>query len=90
MGKFKIGPYKKLEDVKFDAEEIVCEDGTIKVKNELGEYVDSAYVTFYNTKEKKQEVVVPPTSSNKTLLIVSGIALLIGGVYYAKKTIKEC
>ena len=31
MGKFKIGPYKKLEDVKFDAEEIVCEDGTIKV-----------------------------------------------------------
>lgn len=66
------------------------EDGTIKVKNELGEYVDSAYVTFYNTKEKKQKVVVPPTSSNKTLLIVSGIALLIGGVYYAKKTIKEC
>ena len=32
MGKFKIGPYKKLEDVKFDAEEIVCEDGTIKVR----------------------------------------------------------
>ena len=32
MGKFKIGPYKKLEDVKFDAEEIVCEDGSIKVR----------------------------------------------------------
>ena len=32
MGKFKIGHYKKLEDVKFDAEEIVCEDGTIKVR----------------------------------------------------------
>lgn len=32
MGKFKIGPYKKLDDVKFDAEEIVCEDGTIKVR----------------------------------------------------------
>lgn len=32
MKKFTTGPFKKFEDVRFDAEEIECEDGTKKVR----------------------------------------------------------
>ncbi len=66
------------------------EDGTLKVRNEKGEYIDSAIITFYNTPEKKEEVPVPATDKDTTLLIMGGIALLIGGVACARKTIKEC
>ncbi len=66
------------------------EDGTLKVRDNKGVYSDTAMITFYNTKEKKQEVPVPSTDKNSTLLVVSGIALLIGGLACAKKTIKEC
>lgn len=66
------------------------EDGTLQVRDNKGVYSDTAMITFYNTKEKKQEVPVPSTDKNSTLLVVSGIALLIGGLACAKKTIKEC
>ena len=66
------------------------EDGTLKVKNDKGEYADSVVVTFYNTKETKEEVPVPATDLSSNLLIIGGIALLIGGIACAKKTIKEC
>lgn len=68
----------------------LMEDGTLKVMNNKGEYADSVIITFYNTKEKEEVVPVPPTDMNSTLLIVGGIALLIGGIACAKKTIKEC
>lgn len=66
------------------------EDGTLQVKNDKGNYVDSAMLVFYNTPEKKIEVVVPATGDSRTLMIVSGIAIIVGGVYCAKKSIKEC
>lgn len=65
-------------------------DGTLKVMNNEGEYVDSVMVTFYNTPTKKEEVPVPKTDKNATLLIIGGIALLISGIVCVKKTIKEC
>lgn len=68
----------------------LMEDGTLKVKNNKGEYADSAIITFYNKKEVKETIVVPATDLSSTLLIVGGIALLIGGAYFVKKTIKEC
>lgn len=74
------------EVVKFE----LLDDGTLKVMNKLGEYADSALITFYNTPEKQILVSVPATGKNATLLIIGGIALLIGGIACAKKTIKEC
>lgn len=68
----------------------LIDDGTVRVKNEKGEYIDSAIITFYNTPETKEEVKVPATGKEATLLIMGGIALLIGGVACARKTIKEC
>ena len=68
----------------------LMEDGTLKVKNEKGEYADSVIVTFYNTKEEEEEVPVPPTDLSSSMLIMGGIALLIGGIACAKKSIKEC
>lgn len=68
----------------------LMEDGTLKVKNEKGEYADSAIITFYNKKEKEEIVPVPATDMNSTLLMIGGIALLIGGIASAKKAIKEC
>lgn len=68
----------------------ILNDGTLTIKNNKGEYVDSAIVVFYNTPEEIIEVPVPPTESNSTLLIIGGIALLIGGITCVKKTIKEC
>ncbi|MCH5167182.1 MAG: hypothetical protein J1F35_04740 [Erysipelotrichales bacterium] len=73
----------------------VFEDGTLRVMNNKGDYVDSAILTFYNTPESEKsetiiDVEVPATGKTATLLIVGGIALLIGGIACAKKTIKEC
>lgn len=68
----------------------LLEDGTLKVKNDKGEYADSVIVTFYNTKETEEEVPVPATDLSSNLLIMGGITLLIGGIACAKKTIKEC
>ncbi len=65
----------------------LLDNGTVQVL-EGNDYVDVAFVTFYNT--KIPEVVVPPTGKNATLIIISGLALLIGGAYFAKKSIKEC
>lgn len=68
----------------------LMEDGTLKVKNDKGEYADSVIVTFYNTKETEEEVPVPATDLSSNMLIMGGIALLIGGIACAKKSIKEC
>lgn len=68
----------------------LSEDGTLKVKNNKGEYTDSNSVIFYNTKEDEEEVEVEDTDASNTLLFIGGIALLIGGTACVKKTIKEC
>ncbi|MDE5630200.1 MAG: LPXTG cell wall anchor domain-containing protein [Bacilli bacterium] len=68
----------------------LVDDGTVRIRNNKGEYIDSAIITFYNTPETRDEVKVPATGKEATLLIIGGIALLIGGVACAKKTIKEC
>ena len=68
----------------------LMEDGTLRVKNDKGEYADSVIVTFYNTKETEEEVPVPATDLSSNMLIMGGITLLIGGIACAKKTIKEC
>ena len=68
----------------------ILTDGTLRIKNNSGEYADSAIVVFYNTPEDKKEVPVPATGSSATLIILSGVALLIGGIACVKKTIKEC
>lgn len=65
----------------------ILDDGTLRIKNDKGEYSDTAIITFYN--KKVPEVPVPPTSKTSTLLIIGGIALLIVGAGYARKTIKE-
>lgn len=84
--KAPIGYIKSNEVVNFE----LLSDGTLKVMNKNGEYVDSAMITFYNTPEEKMDVVVPATGKSATLLIIGGVALLIGGIACAKKTIKEC
>lgn len=66
----------------------LLEDGTLKIKNNNGEYVESNLVTFYNS--KGEEVEVPATGKSSTLLIIGGFMLIIGGTYCVKKTIKEC
>ena len=68
----------------------LLEDGTLKVMNGNGEYTDVAYLTFYNTRESEETVHVPATGKNATLIVIGGIALLIGGIACAKRTIKEC
>lgn len=68
----------------------LLEDGTLRILNKDGEYTDSAYITFYNTRASEQIVHVPATGKNATLMIIGGIALLIGGIACAKRTIKEC
>jgi uncharacterized surface anchored protein len=65
----------------------ILEDGTLRVKNNNGEYSDTAIITFYNSPD---EVEVPPTAKTATLMLIGGIALLITGIGYARKTIKEC
>ncbi len=65
-------------------------DGTLKVKNKEGKYVDSAMITFYNSKSTKETVEVPATDKSATLMMIGGLALLIGGIACARKTIKEC
>ncbi len=81
-----VGYVLSKEIVKFE----LLEDGTLRIMNNNGEYADSAYITFYNTKESQELVHVPATGKNATLLIIGGIALLIGGIACAKRTIKEC
>lgn len=80
----------------------VMDDGTLKVKNNKGEYLDSAMVVFYNkqiggstvttkgSNKTAQVVKVPATKANSYIAVIGGIALLIGGAYFAKKTIKGC
>ena len=68
----------------------LMEDGTLKVKNNKGEYADSVIVTFYNVKESEKEVEVPATDLDSTMLIIGGITLLIGGIAYARKISQEC
>lgn len=86
--KAPVGYILSNEIVKFE----LLSDGTLRVMNKNGEYVDSAIITFYNTpiSENQIDVVVPATGKSATLLIIGGIALLIGGIACAKKTIKEC
>lgn len=84
--KAPVGYLLSNEVIKFE----LLSDGTLRVMNKNGEYVDTAIITFYNTPEEKMEVVVPATGKSSTLLIIGGIALLIGGIACAKKTIKEC
>lgn len=84
------GYIKSNEVVTFKVEN----DGTLQVKNNKGEYVDSAMVVFYNKKKggstTTTTVKVPATGKDSYVAIISGIALLIGGAYIAKKTIKGC
>ena len=68
----------------------LLDDGTVQVLNGNGKYEDVVYVSFYNTKKPTEEVEVPSTGKNATLLLISGLALLIGGAIYVKKSIKEC
>ena len=68
----------------------VTNDGILKVKNSNGEYVESAVITFYNTPEDNVDVVVPNTGANNYLILIAGAALILGGIAYARKTIKEC
>ena len=68
----------------------LAEDGTLQVKNNKGNYTDTAMIVFYNTKKKSNDVIVPSTGLSSTLMIVSGLALTAGGLYFVKKTIKEC
>ena len=79
----------------------LLEDGTLKVMNNKGEYADSALITYYNTPEgtpttpekpntPNRVVNVPSTGASANLIMFGGIALLIGGIAYAKKSIKEC
>lgn len=94
--KAPVGYILSNEVLKFE----LLSDGTLKVMNKNGEYVDSAIITFYNTPtpedppvdppKEEIEVPVPATDQSATLLIIGGIALLIGGIACAKKTIKEC
>lgn len=84
--KAPVGYLLSNEVIKFE----LLSDGTLRVMNKNGEYVDSAIITFYNTPEDTTDVVVPATDKSSTLLIIGGIALLIGGIACAKKTIKEC
>ena len=65
-------------------------DGILKVKNNKGEYVESAVITFYNTPKDNVDVVVPNTGANNYALLIAGVALILGGIAYARKTIKEC
>lgn len=81
-----VGYVLSKEVVEFE----LLEDGTLRIKNKEGNYTDSAYITFYNTKESQDIVHVPATGKNATLMIIGGIALLIGGIACAKRTIKEC
>ena len=78
------GYIKSNEVITFE----LFENGTLKVKNNNGDYIESNLVTFYNT--KGEEVPVPATAKSSTLLIIGGIMLIIGGTYCVKKTIKEC
>lgn len=78
------GYIKSNEIISFE----LLEDGTLKIKNNNGEYIESNLITFYNT--KGEEVFVPATGKSSTLLIIGGLMLIIGGTFCVKKTIKEC
>ena len=64
------------------------DNGTLKIKDKNGDFIESNLVTFYNT--KGEEVPVPATAASSTLLIIGGLVLIIGGAYCVRKTIKEC
>ncbi len=68
----------------------ITNDGTLQIKNSNGDYEDTAIITFLNTPKKTETVKVPSTGKNATIMIMAGIALLIAGVVYVKKTTKEC
>ena len=58
--------------------------------NKNGEYVESAVITFYNQPKDDVEIIVPSTGANNYLIFIAGAALILGGIAYARKTIKEC
>ena len=79
--------------VALDCDYVIRGDkGTLQVKNNKGEYVESAVITFYNTPEENEkiEVTVPNTGANNFFVMIAGAALVLGGIAYARKTIKEC
>lgn len=92
-GQYSVSEVSAPQGYKLSNEIIYFEltnEGTIKVKNNNGEFVESAVITFYNQPEDDIEIVVPSTGSNNYLMIIAGAALILGGIAYARKTIKEC
>ena len=78
------GYIKSNEIITFE----LLDNGTLKIKDKNGDFIESNLVTFYNS--KGEEVPVPATASSSTLLIIGGLVLIIGGAYCVRKTIKEC
>ena len=78
------GYIKSNEIITFE----LLDNGTLKIKDKNGDFIESNLVTFYNT--KGEEVPVPATAASSTLLIIGGLVLIIGGAYCVRKTIKEC
>ncbi len=78
------GYIKSNEIITFE----LLDNGTLKIKDKNGDFIESNLVTFYNS--KGEEVPVPATAASSTLLIIGGLVLIIGGAYCVRKTIKEC